>query len=66
MANKYHDRRGFLKKSALGALACIVGAEAVFADKIPAYLTPLALADNGLKGKNPEMIILSDKPLNVV
>ncbi|MHB1177699.1 MAG: sulfite oxidase [Daejeonella sp.] len=65
MMNKYHDRRGFLKQSALAALAGMVGAEAIFANNMPAHFTPLALGDDALKGKNPEMIILSDKPWNV-
>jgi DMSO/TMAO reductase YedYZ molybdopterin-dependent catalytic subunit len=65
MINKYHDRRGFLKKSALATLASIVGVEAIFANHMPAHFTPLVLADDALKGKNPEMIILSDKPWNV-
>jgi sulfite oxidase len=65
MENKYHDRRGFLKKSALAALVSIVGTEVVFADKMPAHLIPLALTDDALKGKTPEMIILSEKPWNV-
>jgi DMSO/TMAO reductase YedYZ molybdopterin-dependent catalytic subunit len=62
---KYHNRRGFLKKSALATLSSIVGAEAVFATHIPRHYIPIALADDALKGKNPEMIILSDKPWNV-
>jgi DMSO/TMAO reductase YedYZ molybdopterin-dependent catalytic subunit len=65
MEKKYHDRRGFLKKSALAALVSIVGTEVVFADKMPAHFTPLALTDEPLKDKNAEMIILSDKPWNV-
>lgn len=65
MGKKYHDRRGFLKKSVLATLTSIVGMEVVFADKMPANFTPLALTDDALKGKDPEMIILSDKPWNV-
>jgi DMSO/TMAO reductase YedYZ molybdopterin-dependent catalytic subunit len=59
-----HDRRGFLKKSALVALAGIAGAEVVFASNMPRYYTPLIL-DDALAGKSPEMIILSDRPWNV-
>jgi DMSO/TMAO reductase YedYZ molybdopterin-dependent catalytic subunit len=59
-----HDRRGFLKKSALAALAGIAGTEIVFAGNMPRFYTPLLLED-ALKGKSPEMIILSDKPWNV-
>jgi DMSO/TMAO reductase YedYZ molybdopterin-dependent catalytic subunit len=59
-----HDRRGFLKKSALAALASIAGAEVAFAGNIPRNYTPLLL-DDPLAGKSAEMIILSDKPWNV-
>lgn len=59
-----HDRRGFLKKSALAALAGIAGVEIVFAGNMPRHYTPLLLEDP-LAGKSPEMIILSDKPWNV-
>jgi DMSO/TMAO reductase YedYZ molybdopterin-dependent catalytic subunit len=67
MANQQtslHDRRGFLKKSALAALAGIAGTEAVFAGNMPRYYTPLILED-ALQGKSPEMIILGDRPWNV-
>lgn len=59
-----HNRRGFLKKSALTTLAGIVGTEIVFAENIPKHHVPLAF-DEGLKGKHPDMIVLSDKPWNV-
>jgi DMSO/TMAO reductase YedYZ molybdopterin-dependent catalytic subunit len=59
-----HDRRGFLKKSALAALAGIAGTEIMFAGNMPANYIPLLLED-ALAGKSPEMIILSDKPWNV-
>ena len=60
----FHNRRGFLKKSALTTLAGIVGTEIVFAEKMPKNHVPLAF-DEGLKGKHPDMIVLSDKPWNV-
>ena len=60
----FHNRRGFLKKSALTTLAGIVGTEIVFAENMPQNHVPLAF-DEGLKGKHPDMIVLSDKPWNV-
>lgn len=64
MKTNYHNRRGFLKKSALATLAGIAGADVVFANAIPRLYTPLLLED-ALRGKSPEMVILSDKPWNV-
>ncbi|MFN4147883.1 MAG: sulfite oxidase [Runella sp.] len=57
----YHNRRGFLKKSALTTLAGIVGSEVVFAKNLPAYYLPLVLED-ALTGKHPDLMTLSDKP----
>jgi DMSO/TMAO reductase YedYZ molybdopterin-dependent catalytic subunit len=62
--NSLHDRRSFLKKSVLAALAGIAGTEIIFAGNMPRHYTPLILED-ALTGKSPEMIILSDKPWNV-
>ena len=55
------SRRGFLKKSALTALTTIVGTEIVFAKNIPQNHVPLLL-DDTLKGKHPDLMVLSDKP----
>src|SRR3546814_816892 len=63
--NEYHDRRGFLKKSALATLAGIVGTKVAFADKIPAHVTPLPLLDDPMEGKDPGMTVLSNRPWNV-
>ncbi len=64
MSKTLHDRRGFLKKSALTTLAGLVGTEIVFAENMPQNHVPLAF-DEGLVGKHPDMIVLSDKPWNV-
>jgi DMSO/TMAO reductase YedYZ molybdopterin-dependent catalytic subunit len=64
MKSPIHNRRGFLKKSVLTSLAGMVGTELVFAENMPQNHVPLGL-DEGLTGKHPDMIILSDKPWNV-
>ncbi|RDB07464.1 sulfite oxidase [Runella aurantiaca] len=64
MSKTLHDRRGFLKKSALTTLAGLVGTEIVFAENMPQNHVPLAF-DEGMAGKHPDMIVLSDKPWNV-
>jgi hypothetical protein len=62
-------RRGFLKKSGLLAMAWAVGGNIPFADKMPAGLMPVSLANATepfiIPGKHPEMVILNDKPLNM-
>lgn len=63
--NDYQDRRGFLKKSALAALAGLVGTKVMFAENMPAYVTPLALLDNQMDGKDPGMTVLNSRPLNM-
>ncbi|GAB4027961.1 sulfite oxidase [Spirosoma koreense] len=65
MQNQMHNRRGFLQKSALTALTALVGADIVFADKMPPHYIPLAFDYDPLKGKSPEMKVLGDKPWNV-
>lgn len=64
MNTELHDRRGFLKQSVLTSLAGLVGTDIVFAENMPKNYVLLAL-DEGLKGKHPDMIVLSDKPWNV-
>jgi len=59
--SSFHNRRGFLKKSALTALAGIVSSEVVFAKNIPQNYVPLPL-ENALDGKHPDLMTLSDKP----
>ena len=67
MKKQIHDRRGFLRKSALATLTALAGAEVAFADKMPRYYTPLGLGMDydPLKNKSPEMNVLGDKPWNV-
>ncbi|MDH5399044.1 MAG: sulfite oxidase [Cyclobacteriaceae bacterium] len=64
-----HTRRGFLKKSGLAAMAVALGAEIVFADKMPSGLIPAGLANNDewykLFGKDKDLIVLNDRPWNV-
>ncbi|SDM18982.1 DMSO/TMAO reductase YedYZ, molybdopterin-dependent catalytic subunit [Catalinimonas alkaloidigena] len=62
------DRRGFLKKSMLATLATALGTELAFAESLPKFHLPLALAASDpfdLKSKVPEMRVLSDRPWNV-
>jgi len=61
----YHNRRGFLKKSALAALAGLVGTKVMFAENIPAHVTPLALLGDQMDGKDPGMTVLNSRPLNI-
>ncbi|MGV3763074.1 sulfite oxidase [Parapedobacter sp.] len=63
--NDYHNRRGFLKKSALATLASLVGTHVMFAENIPAKVTPLPLLGDPIDGKDPGMVVLSDRPLNM-
>ena len=60
------DRRGFLKKTSLAAIAATLGTEIVFADKLPRRYIPLGFGEkDALKGKNPDLIVQGDKPWNV-
>ncbi|MCF0058501.1 sulfite oxidase [Dyadobacter sp. CY356] len=62
----YFNRRGFLKKTSLAAIATTLGSEIVFADKLPRRYLPIALGEkDALKGKNSDMIVQGDKPWNV-
>jgi len=67
MTDHLHDRRGFLHKSALATLTALVGTHIAFADKLPRHYVPLALTDdyNPMATKNPQMLVLGDKPWNV-
>ena len=60
-------RRGFLKKSAMMAMAAVVGSNIPFADKMPGGLIPAALANSDapfkVKGKEG-LIYLNDRPIN--
>jgi len=57
-------RRKFIKKSTLTALGGVIGSNFVFAENRPKNSIPLSF-DDGLTGKHPDMIVLSDKPWNV-
>lgn len=62
------NRRGFLKKSALTGMTAMLGAEIVFANKLPKNLLPVMFEGNTediLPGKHPDLIILNNKPWNV-
>jgi len=63
--NDYHNRRGFLKKSAITTLASLVGTKIMFAENIPAHVTPLPLLSDPVDGKDPGMTVLSDRPMNM-
>ena len=65
MHHQIHDRRGFLRKSALATLTTLVGTHIVFADRIPTFYTPLGFDYDPLKEKSPDMKVLGDKPWNV-
>jgi DMSO/TMAO reductase YedYZ molybdopterin-dependent catalytic subunit len=72
MNSSVFDRRGFLQKSTLAALTSLLGTDIVFADRLPAHTLPLVFGTLGsdhdtdaLKGKNPGLVVLNDKPWNV-
>jgi len=60
-------RRGFLKKSALMAMAAAVGSNIPFAQNMPGGLIPAALANSNtpfkVKGKDG-LVYLNDRPIN--
>ena len=61
-------RKEFIKKATLGSFAAIIGAEIVFGSNILEGYTPLALQETDpfkLFKKNPEMVVLNDKPWNI-
>lgn len=62
------QRRNFLKKTVSASVASIVGAELVFAATLPDGYAPLALQDPDpfkLFNKDPEMVVLNNKPWNM-
>ncbi|MGR3811568.1 sulfite oxidase [Jiulongibacter sp. NS-SX5] len=61
------NRRGFLKKSALSAMAAALGTEIVFAKHLPKGLKPVVFQNTEeiLPGKHPDLVILNDRPWNV-
>ena len=66
----YFDRRGFLKKTSLATFAALLGADIVFADRLPKNYLPIALDRIGgpidpMATKNKGLVVLNDKPWNV-
>ena len=66
----YFDRRGFLKKSSLATLTALLGADIVFADRLPKNYLPVAFDRiggpiNPMATKNKGLVVLNDKPWNV-
>ncbi|MEP0711927.1 sulfite oxidase [Algoriphagus sp.] len=61
------DRRSFLQKSTLAAMAAFLGADIVHAASMPKGYIPVMLpADfNPLEGKSKEMIVRNEKPWNI-
>ncbi len=63
--SRYHKgRRGFLADSGAAAVGTVLGLSVPFARHFPAGLVPVALAAEGLAGKDPGLITLNDRPLN--
>ena len=61
-------RRDFVKKATLSSFATLVGAELVFGSNMLEGYVPLALQDSDpfkMFNKNPELIVLNDKPWNI-
>ncbi len=61
------NRRLFLKRSVLSAMATALGTPIVQAAKLPAGYTPLAftIKSNPMDGKDAAMIVRNDRPWNV-
>lgn len=61
-------RRGFVKASGLAAMSAAVGASIPFWRNMPSGLVPAAFADSleplQIPGKDPGLLVLSDRPLN--
>ena len=59
-------RRGFL--SGLGRMTAALGAPIVFAEWMPSGLVPAAFAASAapfaIPGKDPDLVVLNDRPLN--
>lgn len=61
-------RRAFIKKFTISTLSAALGAEIVFAEKLPVGYLPILLEEqDSLKslGKNPALKVLNDRPWNV-
>ena len=61
------NRRGFLKQGVLATMTAWLGADIVYAARLPAGYIPLAfrVADDPLAGKNEAMIVRNDRPWNI-
>lgn len=62
------ERRKFVQQSGLTALSALLGAEIVFGNRLPEGLQLLGLQDPDpfkLFNKDPEMVVLNDKPWNM-
>ena len=63
------SRRGFLAGSGRAALAAALGGSIAFSDWMPGGVIPAALAATDesfeIPGKEPGLVILNDRPLNV-
>jgi len=61
-------RRNFVKKTILGTMAGAIGTKIVFGNYMPKGYAPLGLQDPDpfkLFNKDPEMVVLNDKPWNM-
>ncbi len=61
-------RRDFVKKATLSSFAALIGAKIVYGANLLENYIPLALDESDpfkLYHKNPEMVVLNDKPLNM-
>ncbi|MGB5555874.1 MAG: molybdopterin containing oxidoreductase, partial [Flavobacteriaceae bacterium] len=62
------QRRKFVKKATLGSIAGFIGAEVVYSNLMPKGYTLLALQEPDpfkMFMKDPEMVVLNDKPWNM-
>lgn len=62
------SRRGFLSSAALLAMGTALGGKIIFGENLPSDIIPAGLKDADkdliIPGKNSDLIILNDKPLN--
>lgn len=62
------NRRNFVKKTTLGSMASVIGADIVFGSVLPEGYKPLALQDPDpfkMFNKDTGMAVLNDKPWNI-
>lgn len=60
-------RRNFVRNASLSSLAALLGTEIVFAGNLPKGYIPIALQNDPFKefGKDKDMILLNDRPINM-